>query len=157
MAEKAAWRVARERGGLVMAAICPAFLTGPASSSSSSTSSVAYFKGAKEMFEKKVLATVDVQKAAEAHVCVYQEMCDGGASGRYICFYNLIKTPSDAFHLEKKLNFNMGFSQGIQEDDDADMENGTFGIGANSVVNAKLERVMAKWRLQPNAELMGII
>ncbi|XP_057821053.1 cinnamoyl-CoA reductase-like SNL6 [Cryptomeria japonica] len=151
MAEKAAWRVARERGGLVMVSMCPAFLTGPAFSSSNSTSSIAYFKGAKEMFEKKVLATVDVQKAAEAHVCVYQEMGEGGASGRYICFDKLIKTPTDALHLEEKLKFNMGFSQGFEDNDS--IENGRFVIGTDRVVNAKLGRVMAKWCLQSNSAL----
>nr|UUJ74925.1 cinnamoyl-CoA reductase [Cephalotaxus hainanensis] len=142
MAEKAAWRAAGERGGLNMVTICPALLTGHAFSSSNSTSSIAYLKGGREMYEKGVLATVDVRRAAEAHICVYEEMGGGGgASGRYICFDTLINTSSDALDLEKKLKMNMGFSQLIDRDNYN--ENGTFLFGVDRIVNAKLARVIA--------------
>ncbi|KAH9330439.1 hypothetical protein KI387_002547 [Taxus chinensis] len=141
MAEKAAWRAAEERGELNMVTICPALLTGPAFSSSHSNSSIAYLKGGREMYEKGVMATVDVRRAAEAHVSVYEEMGGGGASGRYICFDTPVNTPSDALNLEEKLKTKLGFSELFEEDDHN--EKGRFGVGADRIANAKLSRIIA--------------
>lgn len=54
------------------------------------------------MLQKGVLATEDVDKAAEAHVYVYEEM-DFGACGRYLCYGRTITTPEEAVQLENRL------------------------------------------------------
>ncbi|KAG9449942.1 hypothetical protein H6P81_009907 [Aristolochia fimbriata] len=94
-AERTAWRVARE-ADLKLTTVCPALLTSPQSSNRNSSATLAYLKGAKEMFRKRLLATVGVDKAAEAHVRVYeaQEAC-----GRFICYDRVIDQDEDATQL----------------------------------------------------------
>lgn len=46
------------------------------------------------MYEKGLLATVDVNRLAEAHVCVLEEL-NRTASGRYICFDQVIKNEEE--------------------------------------------------------------
>lgn len=53
------------------------------------------------MYANGLLATVDVIKLAEAHVCVYKAM-NGTASGRYVCFNRVIKTNDDATRLAEE-------------------------------------------------------
>ncbi|KAL5540611.1 hypothetical protein UlMin_043186 [Ulmus minor] len=101
-AEKAAWRVAEE-SGLKMATICPALITGPDFCSRNSTATIAYLKGAQEMYECGVLATVDVNRLAEAHVCVFEEL-NKTASGRYICFDRIIDSVEEAEELARQTN-----------------------------------------------------
>ncbi|XP_017698532.1 cinnamoyl-CoA reductase-like SNL6 [Phoenix dactylifera] len=101
MAEKAAWRAARGRD-LKLVAVCPALVTGPRFCRRNSTGSIAYLKGAHEMFAEGLLATVDVQKVAEAHVCVYEAMSNT-ACGRYICYDRIIQRAEEAAELERQL------------------------------------------------------
>ncbi|XP_058091687.1 probable calcium-binding protein CML16 isoform X2 [Magnolia sinica] len=54
------------------------------------------------MLRRGVLATVDVNKVAEAHVKVYEEM-DGGACGRYLCFDGVIRGEDEVIRLEHEL------------------------------------------------------
>lgn len=138
MSEKAAWRVAEERGGVNLVTLCPALLTGPAFSASCASSAVAYLKGAREMYERNLLATVDVRRAAEAHVCVYEEMEIGG-SGRYICFDKVITRPEDARDLEKKLNMGLGFSA---DENSEENRSSQYHIGSHRIFNAKLRRIL---------------
>uniref|UniRef100_A0A0C9RYK1 TSA: Wollemia nobilis Ref_Wollemi_Transcript_3657_1439 transcribed RNA sequence n=1 Tax=Wollemia nobilis TaxID=56998 RepID=A0A0C9RYK1_9CONI len=133
IAEKTAWTRAEQRD-VNMVTLCPALLTGRAFSSSNSTSSIAYLKGANKMLEKGVLATVDVRRAAEAHVCVYEAM-GLGASGRYVCFDKIINNPTEALDLENSTNMKIGFSQLF----DNNNEKG----GVEGVSNAKLARLTA--------------
>ncbi|CAN1764098.1 Cinnamoyl-CoA reductase-like SNL6, partial [Linum perenne] len=58
-AEKAAWSKAKEKG-VKLATICPGLVTGPEFFARNPTSTVAYLKGAQEMYADGVLATVDV-------------------------------------------------------------------------------------------------
>ncbi|KAF5191214.1 Cinnamoyl-coa reductase [Thalictrum thalictroides] len=97
MAERAAWRMAEDRE-LKLATICAGFLTGPDFFRRNSTSSIAYLKGAQEMYAEGLLATTDVSKVAEAHVCVYEAL-RSTACGRYICFDSVIQTEEEAFEL----------------------------------------------------------
>lgn len=92
--EKAAWEVAKERG-LKLATICPGLITGPGFYCRNSTSTIAYLKGAEEMWMDGVLASVDVNRLAKAHVCVYEEMKKSSSTGRYICFDKTIQRPDD--------------------------------------------------------------
>lgn len=102
MAEKAVWRAARGRN-LKMVSVCPALLTGPSFRRRNSTASIAYLKGAQELFTDGLLATVDVNKAAEAHVCVYEAISSGAACGRYLCFDHVIRRVEEVVELERQL------------------------------------------------------
>ncbi|KAH7651062.1 Cinnamoyl-CoA reductase protein [Dioscorea alata] len=101
MAEKAAWRAARGRD-LKLVTICPALITGPGFSRRNSTSSIAFLKGSQELFAEGLLATVDVNKVAEAQVTVYEAMHDT-ACGRYICYDHVIRRGEEAKELERQL------------------------------------------------------
>lgn len=92
-AERAAWRVAEERG-LKLTTICPGLIKGAEFFNRNTTSTIAYLKGAQEMYEKGLLASVDVNRLAEAHVCVFEEM-SRTASGRYICYDQVIKNEEE--------------------------------------------------------------
>ncbi|OAY73385.1 Tetraketide alpha-pyrone reductase 1 [Ananas comosus] len=114
MAEKAAWRAARGRD-LKLVTICPALLTGPGFRRRNSTASIAYLKGAHEMFMEGLLATVNVDKVAEAHVSVYEEM-NGTAGGRYICYDHVIRRAEEAAELERQLGISNRIYRGIPAD-----------------------------------------
>ncbi|KAK4282405.1 hypothetical protein QN277_013787 [Acacia crassicarpa] len=96
-AEKRAWEIAQDKG-LKLTTICPALITGPEFCRRNPTATIAYLKGAQDMYSHGLLATVDVVKVAEAHVCVYKAM-DRTASGRYICFDQVIDSPCQAHKL----------------------------------------------------------
>ncbi|XP_009406301.2 cinnamoyl-CoA reductase-like SNL6 [Musa acuminata AAA Group] len=101
MAEKAAWRAARGRD-LKLVTVCPALVTGHGFRRRNSTSSIAYLKGARQLFTEGLLATIDVEKVAEAHVAVYEAM-DSTACGRYICYDHIIRSGQEAAELEQQL------------------------------------------------------
>lgn len=101
MAEKAAWRAARGRD-LNLVTLCPGLVSGPGFRRRNSTASIAYLKGAQEMFRDGMLATVDVNKLADAHVGVYEAMART-ACGRYICFDRVIRRVEDVTELEQQL------------------------------------------------------
>nr|GMC62272.1 cinnamoyl-CoA reductase-like SNL6 [Ipomoea batatas] len=64
----------------------------------------------------RLLATEDVDKAAEAHVYVYEEM-DYGACGRYLCFGRTITTTEEAVLLENRLKMQQGLLSGYESDE----------------------------------------
>lgn len=99
-AEKRAWKIALDKG-LKLTTICPALITGPEFCRRNPTATIAYLKGAQEMYSTGLLATVDVVKVAEAHVHVYKAM-HGNASGRYICFDKVIDSQFSAEKLAKQ-------------------------------------------------------
>ncbi|XP_044501601.1 cinnamoyl-CoA reductase-like SNL6 [Mangifera indica] len=99
--EKTAWQIAEE-GGLKLATICPGLITGPDFIQRNPTATIAYLKGAQEMYANGLLATVDVNRLAEAHVCVYEAMKKTGF-GRYICFDKVIKREDEAEKLESQV------------------------------------------------------
>ncbi|BBH00416.1 NAD(P)-binding Rossmann-fold superfamily protein, partial [Prunus dulcis] len=85
-AEKAAWRIAEEKG-VKLATICPALITGPEFSTRNPTATIAYLKGSQDMYQSGVLATVDMMRLADAHVCVFEAMNEaafGRGSGREV-------------------------------------------------------------------------
>lgn len=49
-----------------------------------------------------VLASVDVNRLAKAHLCVYKEMKKRTASGRYICYDKIIQSQDDIQELAHK-------------------------------------------------------
>ncbi|KAA0053663.1 cinnamoyl-CoA reductase 1-like isoform X1 [Cucumis melo var. makuwa] len=102
-AEKAAWRIAKERD-IKLVTICSALVTPPPNlSTTNSTPTIAYLKGAEEMYEQGLLATVSVRRLAEAQVNVYEAMGENEAHGRYICFDQIIKTGAEAEALAREI------------------------------------------------------
>ncbi|KAL8097769.1 hypothetical protein AgCh_030768 [Apium graveolens] len=136
-AEKAAWRVAEERG-LKLATICPGLIKGSEFFNRNTTSTIAYLKGAQEMYERGLLATVDVNRLAEAHVCVFEEL-NRTASGRYICFDQVIKNEEEAETLAQET--------GIHINVISETEN-TSGNAPTQLElsNLKLSRLMSRVR-----------
>lgn len=54
------------------------------------------------MYADGLLATVDVDRLAEAHACVLEAM-NKTASGRYICFDHVIKSGEEAENLAREV------------------------------------------------------
>ncbi|GFQ08538.1 tetraketide alpha-pyrone reductase 1 [Phtheirospermum japonicum] len=88
-AEKAAWDIAKE-SGVKLATICAGLITGSEFYQRSPTSTIAYLKGVQEMYSYGLLATIEIDRLAKAHVAVFEEMRKM-ASGRYICFDKVIE------------------------------------------------------------------
>nr|ANF06872.1 cinnamoyl-CoA reductase [Daucus carota subsp. carota] len=136
-AEKAAWRVAEERG-LKLTTICPGLIRGPEFFNRNTTSTIAYLKGAQEMYEKGLLASVDVNRLAEAHVCVFEEM-SRTASGRYICFDQVIKNEEEVETLAQETGIRVNL---ISETENASAD-ATIQF---QLSNLKLSRLMSRVR-----------
>ncbi|GLU02069.1 hypothetical protein SLE2022_193390 [Rubroshorea leprosula] len=100
-AERAAWRLAEEMG-LKLTTICPGLITGPEFFCRNPTATIAYLKGAQEMYADGLLAIVDVTRLAKAHVCVLEAM-NKTASGRYICFDHVIETEEETENLAREM------------------------------------------------------
>lgn len=109
-AEKAAWRIAEERG-LKLATICPGLITGHEFVRRNTTSTLAYLKGAQEMYASGLLATVDVNRLAEAHVSVMKAM-NKTAFGRYICFDKVIESEDEVATLEQDIGMQINTTPG---------------------------------------------
>ncbi|KAK4477384.1 hypothetical protein RD792_016605 [Penstemon davidsonii] len=103
-AEKAAWEIAKENG-LKLATICAGLITGPEYYQRSPTSTIAYLKGVQEMYRYGLLATIDIDKLAKAHVCVFEEM-KKAAFGRYICFERIIEREDEIEKLASETGLN---------------------------------------------------
>ncbi|KAL9279460.1 unnamed protein product [Arabidopsis thaliana] len=119
-AEKAAWRIADSKG-LKLATICPALITGPDFFNRNSTSTLAYLKGAKEMYSNGLLATMDVNRLAKAHVCLWEGLGNKTAFGRYICF-DTILSRDGAEKLAKDIDVQIEKICGNSNDSDANTE-----------------------------------
>ncbi|WOL14472.1 cinnamoyl-CoA reductase-like SNL6 [Canna indica] len=136
MAEKAAWRAARGRD-LKLVTICPALITGPGFRRRNSTNAIAYLKGAQELFREGLLATISVEKAADAHVSVYEAM-SSTACGRYICYDHIVRRGEEAAELERQL----GLPNRISRDVDVDADHRTWF----ELSNRKLSRLLVSSR-----------
>ncbi|XP_021299073.1 cinnamoyl-CoA reductase-like SNL6 isoform X2 [Herrania umbratica] len=100
-AEKVAWKIAEEMG-IKLTTICPGLVTGPEFSLRNPTATIAYLKGAQEMYADGLLAIVDVSRLAEAHLSVFEEM-NKTAFGRYICFDQVIEREEEAEKLAREM------------------------------------------------------
>lgn len=92
------------------------------------------FIGALELFREGLLATVNVEKVAEAHVFVYEGM-SSTACGRYICYDRIIRSGEEAAELERQL----GLPNRIPADTQADLA--WFQLS-----NQKLSRLLSSRR-----------
>ncbi|KAH9314645.1 hypothetical protein KI387_023272, partial [Taxus chinensis] len=99
LAEKTAWALAMDRG-LKMVTVNAALVVGPEFSQHNSESTLAYLKGAAQMYEDGVLASVDVRYLADAQICVFE---DSSSYGRYICFNQIVNCAQHAVDLAKSL------------------------------------------------------
>nr|GEW71265.1 cinnamoyl-CoA reductase-like SNL6 [Tanacetum cinerariifolium] len=128
-AERVSWRIAEEKG-LKLATICSGLITGPRYFCTNPSSTIAYLKGGQHMYEQGLLATVNVDKLAEAHVKVYEEMNKTGG-GRYVCFDKVVRCQGEVQKLEQETGVNINT---ISHD-------GTFRF---ELSNRKLDRLMSQ-------------
>lgn len=63
------------------------------------------------MYEKGLLASVDVNRLAEAHVCVFEAM-NHTAFGRYICFDQVIKGEEEVGKLAQETGIRVNLISG---------------------------------------------
>lgn len=98
LSEKTAWALAMDRG-LNMVTINAALIEGPGFHQNSA-STLSYLKGAAQMYEDGVLASVDVRFLVDVHICAME---DPAAFGRYICFNHIINTSERAVNLARSL------------------------------------------------------
>lgn len=105
-AEKSAIEAANKTK-LKLTTICTALITGPESHLRNSTPTIAYLKGAQEMYAKGLMAVVDVNNAAKAHVSVFNEM-NRNAKGRYVCFDRLIQSQEEVQKLSQETGIDFG-------------------------------------------------
>ncbi|GLJ46694.1 hypothetical protein SUGI_0984330 [Cryptomeria japonica] len=99
LSERTAWALAMDRG-VNMVTINAGLVIGPGSAYESSGSTIAYLKGAAQMYENGLLASVDVRFVAEAHICAFEE---SSAFGRYICFNQMVNNAQNADKLAESL------------------------------------------------------
>ncbi|RZC59168.1 hypothetical protein C5167_006476 [Papaver somniferum] len=135
MAEKAAWKKA-EHSDVKLATICPGFITGPELCRRNPTSSIAYLKGAQEMYAVGTLASSDVSKVAEAHVRVYEAMGKIGGRGRYICFDHVIDSEEQVVKLTTQM--------GIPANRITSNARNTDSVSRFRLSNRKLSRLMSR-------------
>ncbi|KAH9299689.1 hypothetical protein KI387_031371, partial [Taxus chinensis] len=99
LSEKTAWALAMDRG-VNMVTINTGLVVGPGSAYKTSGSTIAYLKGAAQMYENGLLASADVRFVAEAHISAFE---DPSAFGRYICFNQIVNNPQNADNLAESL------------------------------------------------------
>ncbi|CAA7046619.1 unnamed protein product [Microthlaspi erraticum] len=104
-AEKIAWKIA-ENKGFKLSTICAPLITSSNLLLHNPTPTIAYLKGAEEMYENGVLATVDVHTLAKAHVRVYEEM-NTTVFGRYVCLDKVITREYEAEDLAKETGIDL--------------------------------------------------
>lgn len=98
LSEKTAWALAMDRGVDMVAINAGLLLAAPGLGL---TAAHPYLKGAPDMYDGGVLATVDVGFLADAHVAAYESPT---AYGRYLCFSNAVCRPEDAVKLAQMLS-----------------------------------------------------
>lgn len=94
LAEKTAWALAMDRG-ISMVSINGGLVMSPDVAITSP-----YLKGAAEMYEDGVMATVDPRFYVDAHICVFEDV---SSYGRYLCFNHVINCNEDATKLSRML------------------------------------------------------
>jgi hypothetical protein len=77
--------------------------------------------GAKEMYSNGLLATMDVNRLAKAHVCLWEGLGNKTAFGRYICF-DTILSRDGAEKLAKDIDVQIEKICGNSNDSDANTE-----------------------------------
>uniref|UniRef100_A0A7N0VFY0 NAD-dependent epimerase/dehydratase domain-containing protein n=1 Tax=Kalanchoe fedtschenkoi TaxID=63787 RepID=A0A7N0VFY0_KALFE len=100
LSEQAAWALAMDRR-LNMVSINSGLVLGPHVAQQNPLLTMSYLKGAPEMYENGVLATVDVNFLVDVHIRAFE---DHSTCGRYLCFDKVINTEEEAVNLAKSLS-----------------------------------------------------
>ncbi|CAI0427661.1 unnamed protein product [Linum tenue] len=100
LSEQAAWALAMDRD-LNMVSINPGLVLGPSVSQQNPRSTMAYLKGAAQMFENGVLAYVNVNFLVSVHI---RAMEDTSTCGRYLCFDQIVNTEEEAVKIAQGLS-----------------------------------------------------
>uniref|UniRef100_A0A0D6QTL8 3-beta hydroxysteroid dehydrogenase/isomerase domain-containing protein n=1 Tax=Araucaria cunninghamii TaxID=56994 RepID=A0A0D6QTL8_ARACU len=111
LAERTAWALAMDRG-VNMVTINTALVVGPGSAYKTKGSTIAYLKGAAQMYENGVLASADARFVAEAHICAYEHP---SAYGRYICFDQIVNSAKNANNLAETLRSLIPFPERCED------------------------------------------
>ncbi|MFX6573616.1 hypothetical protein ABTG52_11650, partial [Acinetobacter baumannii] len=109
---------------------------GPSYCQRSPTPTIAYLKGVQDMYANGLLAIIDIDKLAKAHVRVYEEM-NKEAYTRYICFDHVIEGADELEKLVRETGINASFMAG----DASCNKNTRFKLA-----NAKFVRLMLRTR-----------
>lgn len=91
------------------------------------------------MYETGLLASVDVDRLAKAHVCVFEAM-NQTTSGRYICFDQVIKAEEDVEKLRRDTGIRVNFVSGNNTPTQFELS------------NLKLSRLMSRARSCNNTQ-----
>ncbi|CAK7338108.1 unnamed protein product [Dovyalis caffra] len=100
LSEQAAWALAMDRM-LDMVSINAGLVLGPGVSQQNPLSTMSYLKGAAQMYENGVLASVDATFLADVHIRAFQ---DPSTCGRYFCFNQTVNTEEEAVRLAQSLS-----------------------------------------------------
>lgn len=87
------------------------------------------------MFDLGILATVSVQRLAEAHVNVYEAMGENRAHGRYICFDQIITTQAEAEDLATEIGVDVTKIYQSQEASTSGSASGKFQLSNKRLFN----------------------
>ncbi|XP_043717754.1 cinnamoyl-CoA reductase-like SNL6 [Telopea speciosissima] len=146
-AEKIAWRKSKEMK-VNLVTLCPGLLMAPTFPNAHIEASLRYLKGGQVMLERGMLATVDVNTAAKAHVDVYEAMDEFGACGRYLCFDRVVKRLDEVIELENGLKMHGLLSRGRRRHEEEDEESNHFH-GPLTLSNARLSKLLSSYASQP--------
>ncbi|CAM8979829.1 unnamed protein product [Rhodiola kirilowii] len=100
LSEQAAWALAMDRR-LNMVSINSGLVLGPNVAQQNPLLTLSYLKGAPEMYENGVLATVNVNFLVDVHIRAFEDHSTGG---RYLCFDKVVNTEEEAVALAKNLS-----------------------------------------------------
>ncbi|XP_038712575.1 cinnamoyl-CoA reductase-like SNL6 [Tripterygium wilfordii] len=100
LSERAAWALAMDRM-VNMVSVNAALVLGPAVTQQNPQSTMSYLKGAAQMYENGVLASVDVNFLADVHIRAFE---DTSTCGRYFCFNQIVNTDEEAVKLAESLS-----------------------------------------------------
>ncbi|KAG9456073.1 hypothetical protein H6P81_000581 [Aristolochia fimbriata] len=100
LSERAAWALAMDRM-VNMVSVNAGLVLGPGIARLNPGPTMSYLKGAAQMCENGVLASVDVEFLADVHIRTLE---DEYSIGRYFCFTDVLSTEKDCVRLAKRLN-----------------------------------------------------
>lgn len=100
LSEQASWALAMDRM-INMVSINSGLVLGPGVAQLNSRSTMSYLKGAAQMYEKGVLAYVDVKFLVDVHLLAFE---DSSSSGRYFCFNQIVNDEEKALKLVQNLS-----------------------------------------------------
>ncbi|XP_068653046.1 cinnamoyl-CoA reductase-like SNL6 [Aristolochia californica] len=100
LSERASWALAMDRM-VNMVSINAGLVLGPGIALLNPRPTMSFLKGAAQMCENGVLASVDVEFLADVHIRALE---DQYSSGRYFCFTEVLSTEKDCIRLGQRLN-----------------------------------------------------